>query len=559
MAPDIPGAKRAGLPVDLDRLTAEGDEWLSGEERYALKMHGLCAQAQPDVFMVRIRAGGVLDSDAARGLARIADDYAGGWIHLTTRQQVQLHHVHSRDVTTVLEQIRRLGLTTRSTCGHTMRGVMSCPDAGVGLEEPFDCYPDARMLQDSILSRTPELDTKMPQRINVAFGGCAACRDHAKVNDLSFVSVVTPEGELGYECWIAGSLGKSASTLAFKAIDFVPRTEVLAAGNALFNLHIKYSDFDQPGKARLKILIRRRGQEEVHRLFLEEFERAKLQPWAHPQPVSTPLSSSIAAVLARAPEGGWGSGVRPQRVPGWAMVTVNVPLGDLDTEDFRELATLADTVGDEHLYFTRNQNAMFRHVRIEDVPFVRTTLKALGLGLEDADQATDVRVCTGGPVCSLALTAAPRLGAELIRHPALARNAGLRVHVSGCPNSCAQHQIADVGFSGGRVTIHGTSMLGYQVWLGGDLHAGTLAEVVGRVADGDVSAILTAIVGVWEALRERRETLSDTVARYGLEAFQAQIAAVFRGRWEQGPEPEPSQPSEPVAVSDSRVPMVVGA
>jgi sulfite reductase beta subunit-like hemoprotein len=109
------------------------------------------------------------------------------------------------------------------------------------------------------------------------------------------------------------------------------------------------------------------------------------------------------------------------------------------------------------------------------------------------------------------------------------------------------------------VTIQGTSMLGYQVWLGGDLHAGTLAEVVGRVADGDVSAILSAIVGVWEALRERRETLSDTVARYGLEAFQAQITAVFKGRWEQGPEPEPGLPSEPVAVSGSRVPMVVGA
>ena len=502
MPPDIPGAKRAGLPVDLDRLTAEGDEWLSPEERYAL--------------MVRIRVGGVLDSDAARGLARIADEYAGGWIHLTTRQQVQLHHVHARDVTTVLGQIRRLGLTTRSTCGHTMRGVMSCPDAGVGLEEPFDCYPDARMMQDSILSRTPGLDTKMPQRINVAFGGCAACRDHARVNDLSFVSVVTPEGELGYECWIGGSLGKSTTMLAFKAIDFVPRAEVLAAGNALFNVHIE-------------------------------------------QPVSTPLSSSIAAVLARAPEGGWGSGVRPQRVPGWAMVTVNVPLGDLDSDDFRELAALADTVGDEHIYFTRNQNAMFRHVRIEEVPFVRTTLAALGLGLEDADQARDVRVCTGGPVCSLALTPAPRLGAELIHHPALARNAGLRVHISGCPNSCAQHQIADVGFSGGRVTIAGSSMLGYQVWLGGDLRAGTIAQVVGRVADSDVSAILSAIVGVWEALRERRETLSDTVARYGIEAFQAQIAAVFHGRWEPGPEPESIVVPESLLVSDSRVPMVVGA
>src|SRR5207237_10403846 len=128
-------------------------------------------------------------------------------------------------------------------------------------------------------------------------------RGPARVNDLSFVSVVTPEGELGYECWIGGSLGKSTTMLAFKAIDFVPRAEVLAAGNALFNVHIEHSDFDQPGKGRLKFVIRRRGQEEVHRLFLEEFERTKLQEWPDPQPVTTPLSSSIAAVLARAPEG----------------------------------------------------------------------------------------------------------------------------------------------------------------------------------------------------------------------------------------------------------------
>ena len=88
MPPDIPAAKRAGLPVDLDRLTAEGDEWLSGEERYALKMHGVCAQGQPGVFMIRVRTGGRVEADAARGLARLADDYGRGWLHLTTRQQI---------------------------------------------------------------------------------------------------------------------------------------------------------------------------------------------------------------------------------------------------------------------------------------------------------------------------------------------------------------------------------------------------------------------------------------------------------------------------------------
>jgi sulfite reductase beta subunit-like hemoprotein len=159
---------------------------------------------------------------------------------------------------------------------------------------------------------------------------------------------------------------------------------------------------------------------------------------------------------------------------------------------------------------------------------------------------------------SLALTPAQRLGAELLDHPALLRNSNLRVHVSGCPNACAQHQIADLGFSGGKVTIAGTSMLGYQVWLGGDLRTGTMGEVVGRVSGTDVPAIVGAIVGVWEALRERSETLSDTVARFGLEAFQVQIAAVFRGRWEPGPEPD-LKLAEAVPLPDRRLPMVVGA
>src|SRR5256714_15601722 len=114
MPPDIPAAKRAGLPVDLDRLTAEGDEWLSGEERYALKMHGVCAQGQPGVFMIRVRTGGRVEADAARGVARLADEHSGGWLHITTRQQAELHHVSARRVTSVLREVRRPGLTTRS-------------------------------------------------------------------------------------------------------------------------------------------------------------------------------------------------------------------------------------------------------------------------------------------------------------------------------------------------------------------------------------------------------------------------------------------------------------
>jgi sulfite reductase beta subunit-like hemoprotein len=122
-------------------------------------------------------------------------------------------------------------------------------------------------------------------------------------------------------------------------------------------------------------------------------------------------------------------------------------------------------------------------------------------------------------------------------HPALARNSGLRVHVSGCPNSCAQHQIADLGLSGGHVTIAGAVMPGYQVWLGGDLTRGVLGEPAGRVAEADVRAITGAITGVWEAFRRDGETLSATVRRLGIESFRAQLSTVFKGRWEPGAEP----------------------
>ncbi|MET0910055.1 MAG: hypothetical protein ABWZ99_11330, partial [Ilumatobacteraceae bacterium] len=143
--PNIPAAKRAGLPVDIGRLATDGDGWLTPEERYALKTYGICTQLQDHVFMVRIRIpGGVMPTGHARGAARLAARFGEDWLHLTTRQNMELHWVADRDVPALLDQIDDYGLSTRSACGHTVRNVMASEDAGVGLDEPFDCLPDAR-------------------------------------------------------------------------------------------------------------------------------------------------------------------------------------------------------------------------------------------------------------------------------------------------------------------------------------------------------------------------------------------------------------------------------
>ncbi len=550
--PNIPAAKRAGLPVDLDRLTIEGDDWLSPEERYALKTHGVCAQLQPHVFMIRVRTGGSLGADQAQGLADLAERHGRGWLHLTTRQQVELHHVQAHEVTAVLSGVRALGLTTRSTCGHTVRGVMACPEAGVALAEPFDCAPDAHAITGAVLARTPDVDTRLPSRVNIHLGGCPVCRDHARLNDAGFVSVLGTGGEPGYELWVGGSLGRSMPTLAIKALDFVPRAHAVGAVTALLDVYVAHGTLDQPNKARLKFLLRDLGSDRFLALFRAAYAQACRVPQPAPPPVDVSALDLAAAVLAQAPEGGWSRGVRPQRTPGRALVTVEVPLGDLDAVDLRGLAALAERHADGVLHLTRDQDVTLRHVPLGAVPALRSDLADLGLAVAGSSEARELRACTGGPVCSLAITASQQVAWAVRSSPALARNGQVRVSVSGCPNACAQHQVADIGFSGGKVNVGGQSQLGYQVWLGGDVAAGRMGQVVGRVAERDVPAITEAIVGLWEALRASGESLPQTVARLGPDAFAAHVDRVFRGRWEVGLEP-PTSPASPLTLEPDRL------
>jgi sulfite reductase beta subunit-like hemoprotein len=533
-APNIPAVKRAGLPVDLERLAAEGDEWLAPEDRYALKTYGVCAQAQPGVFMIRVRVpGGRLTPAQARGVADLADTHAESWVHVTTRQNLELHHVRAQSVPTVLGAVEALGLTNRSACGHTHRNVMACPDAGVGLDEPFDCGPDARAVSAAVVARADELNVVMPSRINLAFGGCPMCADHARLNDGGFVSVVI-DGEPGYRLWAGGSLG-TMPFLAVPLAELIPRRHTVAAALALTEAFIDLGDLDNPKKGRMKFVLEKVGEDAFRAAWNERFERLRATTDYEPEPVAVPGAARLAEIMAHRPDGGWGHGVRPQRTPGLALVTVNVTLGDLTGDELRVLADLA-ALGDGYLWATRNQNVQFRDVPVASVFALRAELAAVGLGLEAADASVDVRACTGSAVCSLAITAAPAAGVRIAASPLLARNGSLRVHVSGCPNSCAQHQAGDIGLSGGKVRINGVTRLGYTLLAGADLAAGRLGEPIGRVADEDVEAAVSGVIGTWEALRHPGERLVETLDRVGDEVFAAHVATVASG-FEAGPAP----------------------
>jgi sulfite reductase beta subunit-like hemoprotein len=319
--------------------------------------------------------------------------------------------------------------------------------------------------------------------------------------------------------------------------DFIPRADVVAAAEALIDVFVTHGDLDNPAKGRLKFVAERCGAEFFRQLWADAFaaRRAHVRPAV--APVEVLSDDERAAVLAQVPIGGWSAGVRPQRTPGLALVTVHVTLGDLSRRDMNLLADIADLHGDGALVVSRDQDVVLRNVSLGSIPEIRSALAERDLFLLGDAHGARIRACTGSAVCAIGITTAPEAGRALLDSGALQRNSALRVSVSGCPNSCAQHQAADIGLSGAKVRVGGATRQGYQVFLGGGLDKGRVGEIVGRVAEDDVPAVVDAIVGIWEALRHASETIGDTVSRIGADAVASHVAGVLDHRWAAGPEP----------------------
>ena len=174
--------------------------------------------------------------------------------------------------------------------------------------------------------------------------------------------------------------------------------------------------------------------------------------------------------------------MRPQRTAGLASVTIELPLGDTCSAELELFCDLADRCADGFLTLTRDQNITLRNVPLAGVPTIRPPLADRGVFLL-GEGAAQIRACTGSAVCALGITDSPAAGRRLSILPSLRRNPTLAVYASGCPNSCAQHQIADIGLAGSKVRVDGQTVDGYQVFLGADLDAHLLGEVVGRVGE----------------------------------------------------------------------------
>jgi sulfite reductase beta subunit-like hemoprotein len=524
--PNIPRAKRDGLDVDLAGLCEAGPAALEPDDHYRLKTYGVCAQRQDDRFMIRLRvAAGGIDHHQVGVVAGLARRYADDAVHLTTRQNLELHSVVLPDVPTIYGALDAAGLVGRSACGHTIRNVMACPEAGTSIDEPFDVAPDARRLSRLLVARSSELNVALPSRLNIVLGGCTTCGFDALTNDIGLVARVH-DGECGYQLWAGGSLG-SAPRLSMLLRPFIRRDEVWPAVWTVVEWYCREGSIDQVARGRLKFVLEERGDAHFRQAFARRFPELRAEEQPPLEPVEPHAPESLEHALALAPPQGWGKGVRPQRPPGLATVTVRVPLGDLPAGDFERVAAL--TPG-RTIHLSRDQNIVLRSVPVERVPEIVDELAAIGLGPDGARSATDVRACPGLTFCSLAITGSQPIArvieTTLADRPDLPRD--VSIAVSGCPNSCAKQQAADIGLTGTKVRLDGRTDLGYQLVIGADLPQGALGQPVLKLFEEEVPAAVTAVLEAWVALRRPSEAIAATFRRVGLERVGAAVALRLR-------------------------------
>jgi sulfite reductase beta subunit-like hemoprotein len=533
---------------------------------------------EADLHMLRVKIPeGVLDARQMEALADVAEAYARGFAHFTTRQNMQFHFLPMASLEPGMRRLASAGLTTKEACGNTVRNITACPFAGVAHDEAFDVTPYGEALSRYLL-RHP-LGAHLPRKFKIAFEGCPHDHVLASINDIGFFARVDPDtGQRGFRVTVGGgtaTLPVSGAVLR----DFLPADEVLGIAEAIVRVFHRHGDREHRKKARMKFLIRKVGLE-AFRALVDQALAEVLQegipalpfdasnPPAGVPPASQVLAPGLGEIaqiavtalrgpgllpegpeplailpsdheppLSRATQSSfreWSTtNVREQRQVGYRVVTVRLPLGDITAGQLRVLARLASAFSEASVRTTLGQNVLFRWVRESDVRSLFESLEAAGLARPGAGTLADVTSCPGAESCRLAVTHSRGVADLLTKHlqarPELARQVpGLDIKISGCPNGCGQHHVAGIGLQGSVRQVGGRTVPQYFVMVGGGARDGAahFARLAAKVPARHLGEAVERLVQLYETERAQGEDAPTFFERVPLPAVQAALAPV---------------------------------
>ncbi len=476
---------------------------------------------------------GKLNADQLETLCDLAEEYSDQILHVTTRQDIQLHFVHIEDAPDLMRRLAAVGITTREACGNSVRNVTACPYSGVCQDESFDVTPYANALTFFLLGHGDTQD--MGRKFKVAFSGC---KQHAcgltNFHDIGLIARTKQVGttrKRGFEFYVGGGLG-AVPQAAWLFDDFVAEEEVLPLSQAITRVFARLGEKENRQRARMKFLVKKLGLDEFRRLVLEEREQLRRDPrWSDflsdlEKLDEKPLKGPSELGAEAKPEGfeAWyRTNVRPQRQSGYSMAIVNLPLGDFTPAQGRALVDIVRRYTGVTLRTTADQNLLFRWVSNQDLPKIYEEFRAIGLGLPIADTISDVVSCPGTDTCKLGISSSRGLSGELRKQLLVIQDQldpaaqALHIKCSGCFNSCGQHHVADIGFLGVSRNVNGRRVPHFQLVVGGqwENNAGSYGLAIGAIPSKRVPEAVKRLTQHYVDNKEEGETYYQFIKRIG--------------------------------------------
>ena len=484
-------------------------------------MNGVYLQLH--AYMLRIAIPyGTLNTAQLRMLAFIARRYDRGYGHFTTRQNLQFHWPALKDIPDILAHLATVEMHAIQTSGNCIRNVTADHFAGAAADEVADPRPYAEILRQWS-SLHPEF-IFLPRKFKIAVTGAERDRAAIQVHDIGLHLKRDAAGKLGFAVYVGGGLGRTPM-VAHKIRDFLPEEDILSYVEAILRVYNLFGRRDNKFKARIKILVHETGAEEIRRQVDEEWERIRHSAlalpdeeierirryFALPAEMGPRPAESVALVGARQLDQRLDAfvkhNVHPHRVSGYAVVTVSLkPIGgtpgDATADQLELIADLAERYSQGEARVSHEQNIIFPHVRLDDLPAVHAALAEANLATPNAGLVTDIIACPGLDYCALAnarsIPVAQRISERFADHARQSEIGELKIKISGCINACGHHHVGHIGILG--VEKKGEEF--YQLTLGGsgDEQA-SVGEIIGH---GFSSAEVVDAV----------ETLVDTYLRH---------------------------------------------
>ena len=502
--------------------------------RFRLQHGAYGSRLQQNYSMVRIKVpSGEMTPEQLEKIASLSEAFSIGSAHVSTRQNIQLHWVQLEDVSEVMRGLVEVGLTTREACGNTVRNVMCSHFAGVCPDEEFDSTPYAKAIARFFL-RNPVCQN-LPRKFKINF---ACCSQHGlvRIADIGLIPS-KKDGNNGFKIYLGGGLG-AASFLGHQLEEFTSEVRLVSTCIAVVRLFDRLGNRENMARNRMRYLVNEMGWEKFQKLVIKE--RSNVEMTASLETLGRykvetesqnmrqllngkklPLINEKVYVNSDPYKRWLHTNVVSQKQNGYFVVFITLGAGDITASQLRSLAkTIRDYSGEGCARNTPNQNFAIRFIKAKDLPEFYNDLAKIGLANPGALTMSSAVGCSGTTSCNLAITNSHRLAKEIqskFIELGLDTADDLRdstIKISGCPNSCGQHEIATIGFYGGASRIGGTMTPTYTMMFGGrDGEDGLLGRTVMRVPAKRVIPTLTKIIEIYRKERSENESLSVWIGK----------------------------------------------